>query len=42
MPKFYDKVNVLKKPEWLKVRLRSDEGSAEVERIVTQHSLHTI
>ena len=42
MPKFYDKVNVLKKPEWLKVRLRSDEGSAEVERIVKQHSLHTI
>ncbi len=42
MPKFYDKVNVLKKPEWLKIRLRSDEGSAEVERIVKQHSLHTI
>ena len=42
MPKFYDKVNVLKKPEWLKIRLRSDEGSAEVARIVKQHSLHTI
>ena len=42
MPKFYDKVNVLKKPEWLKIRLQSDEGSAEVERIVKEHSLHTI
>ena len=42
MPKLHDKVNVLKKPEWLKIRLRSNEGSAEVERIVKQHSLHTI
>ncbi len=42
MPKFYDKVNVLKKPEWLKIRLQSNEESAEVERIVKQHSLHTI
>ncbi len=42
MPKFYDKVNVLKKPEWLKIRLQSNEESAEVERIVKKHSLHTI
>ncbi|MBR4995645.1 MAG: lipoyl synthase [Alistipes sp.] len=42
MPKFYDKVNVLKKPEWLKIRLQSDSSSAEVERIVREHSLHTI
>ncbi len=42
MPKFYDKVNVLKKPQWLKIRLQSNEGSAEVERIVKEHSLHTI
>ena len=42
MPKLHDKVNVLKKPEWLKIRLRSNDGSAEVERIVKQHSLHTI
>ena len=34
MPKFYDKVNVLRKPEWLKIRLQSNEESAEVERIV--------
>ncbi len=42
MPKFYDKVNVLKKPQWLKIRLQSNEESAEVERIVREHSLHTI
>ncbi|MBO5399369.1 MAG: lipoyl synthase [Alistipes sp.] len=42
MPKFYDKVNVLRKPQWLKIRLQSNEGSAEVERIVKEHSLHTI
>ena len=42
MPKFYDKVNVLKKPEWLKIRLQSNDESAEVERIVKEHSLHTI
>ena len=42
MPKFYDKVNVLKKPEWLKIRLQSNDESAEVERIVKKHSLHTI
>ena len=42
MPKFYDKVNVLKKPEWLKIRLQSNEGSAEVERIVRERGLHTI
>ena len=42
MPKFYDKVNVLKKPQWLKIRLQSNEESAEVERIVREYSLHTI
>ncbi len=42
MPKFYDKVNVLRKPQWLKIRLQSNEESAEVERIVKEHSLHTI
>lgn len=38
----HDKHIVLRKPEWLKIRLRSDETSAEVERIVEGHSLHTI
>ena len=42
MPKFYDKVNVLRKPQWLKIRLQSNDESAEVERIVKEHSLHTI
>ena len=42
MPKFYDKVNVLRKPQWLKICLQSNEESAEVERIVREHSLHTI
>lgn len=42
MPKVHDKNIVLRKPDWLKIRLRSDETSAEVERIVEGHSLHTI
>ncbi|MCX4261609.1 MAG: lipoyl synthase [Alistipes sp.] len=42
MPKVHDKHIVLRKPDWLKIRLRSDETSAEVERIVEGHSLHTI
>ena len=42
MPKVHDKHIVLRKPYWLKIRLRSDETSAEVERIVEGHSLHTI
>ena len=33
---------MLKKPQWLKIRLQSNEESAEVERIVREHSLHTI
>ncbi len=42
MPKVHDNHLVLRKPDWLKIRLRSDETSAEVERIVEGHSLHTI
>ncbi len=42
MPKVHDKHIVLRKPDWLKIRLRSDETSAEVERIVEGHTLHTI
>lgn len=42
MPKLYDKVDVLKKPEWLKIRLRHTAHYAEVERIAQEHSLHTI
>ncbi len=42
MPKFQDKVNVLRKPEWLKIRLHRNAEFAEVSQIVEQHGLHTI
>ena len=42
MPKFYDKIDVLRKPEWLKIRLHRTSEYAEVQRIVEAHSLHTI
>ena len=42
MPKFYDKIDVLRKPEWLKIRLHRTSEYAEVQRIVEEHSLHTI
>lgn len=42
MPKHDDEVNVLKKPDWLKIRLHRNETFAEVDRIVRRHSLHTI
>ncbi|MEG0807776.1 MAG: lipoyl synthase [Alistipes sp.] len=42
MPKFYDKVDVLKKPEWLKIRLHRTAEYAEVRQIVEKHGLHTI
>ncbi|MFR9524287.1 MAG: lipoyl synthase [Rikenellaceae bacterium] len=42
MPSLRDRAIKLSKPEWLKIRLHSDPTYAEVERIVKQHSLHTI
>lgn len=42
MPKYGENGNALKKPNWLKIRLHRDESFAEVDRIVRQHSLHTI
>ncbi len=42
MPKFYDKVDVLRKPEWLKIRLHRTAAFAEVQQIVEKHNLHTI
>jgi len=42
MPNLYDKVNVLHKPGWLKIRLHRTSDFSEVERIVKDHSLHTI
>ena len=43
MPKLYDnKVDVAKKPGWLKIRLHRTTQFAEVDRIVREHALHTI
>ena len=42
MPKFHDKVDVLKKPGWLKIRLHRTGEWAEVRQIVEKHNLHTI
>ena len=43
MPKLHEeKVNVLKKPEWLKIRLHRTAEYADVQRSVRDHSLHTI
>lgn len=42
MPKLYDRADVLKKPDWLKIRLHRTASYAEVQHIVTEHSLHTI
>ncbi len=42
MPRFHDKVEVLKKPEWLKIRLHRTAEYAEVRHIVEEHGLHTI
>lgn len=42
MPKFYDQVDALKKPGWLKIRLHRTPEYAEVRHIVDKHALHTI
>ena len=42
MPKFYDKVSMLKKPEWLKIRLHNSPEYAATKQVVEQHGLHTI
>ncbi len=42
MPRLRSHEMVLSKPDWLKIRLHSDPSFAEVERIVRNHSLHTI
>ena len=42
MPRLYDKGDVLKKPDWLKIRLHRTAQYAEVQRIVREHGLHTI
>ncbi|MBQ7855848.1 MAG: lipoyl synthase [Alistipes sp.] len=42
MPKLYDGGVPIRKPDWLKIRLHKSDTFAEVERIVSRHSLHTI
>ena len=42
MPKFHDKVDVLKKPGWLKIRLHRTPEWAETQQIIEKHHLHTI
>lgn len=42
MPKLYDRADVLKKPDWLKIRLHRTPEYGEVQRIVKAHGLHTI
>ena len=42
MPKLYDKVNRVRKPDWLKIRLHRTADYAEVRHIVEEHRLHTI
>lgn len=42
MPLLRERVIKLSKPDWLKIKLHSDPSYAEVERIVKEHSLHTI
>ena len=42
MPKLYDSGCALRKPSWLKIRLHKSDAFAEVDRIVTEHGLHTI
>ena len=42
MPKLYDQVNRVRKPDWLKIRLHRTADYAEVRHIVEEHRLHTI
>lgn len=42
MPKLHEQKLVVKKPDWLKIRLHRDAQFAETQRIVKEHNLHTI
>ena len=42
MPKLYERVTGIRKPDWLKIRLHRTAEYAEVRHIVEQHNLHTI
>ncbi len=42
MPKLHDRGDVLKKPDWLKIRLHRSDEFARVRKIVEERGLHTI
>ena len=42
MPDFHDEVTKKTKPEWLKIKLKTDEQYQGVAKIVRDHGLHTI
>lgn len=42
MPELHEPVGARKKPDWLKIRLHRDPAFGEVQRIVSEHGLHTI
>ena len=42
MPKLHEHADVLKKPDWLKIRLHRGADFARVHKIVETHRLHTI
>lgn len=42
MPKLYGNENAGRKPDWLKIHLHKSEAFAQTDRIVRDHSLHTI
>ena len=42
MPKSYGNENAVRKPDWLKIHLHKSEAFAQTDRIVREHSLHTI
>ncbi len=42
MPKLYERVASIRKPDWLKIRLHRTAEYAGVRHIVEQHNLHTI
>ncbi len=42
MPKLYDRISGIGKPDWLKIRLHRTADYAAVRKIVEEHRLHTI
>ncbi len=42
MPKLYGNETATRKPDWLKIHLHKSDAFAQTDRIVREHSLHTI